>query len=56
MQTDIYHHGDLKESLIRTGLKLFNEKGIENFSIRKLAALYNVSHSAYYKHFKNKKV
>ena len=54
MQTDTYHHGDLKESLIMTGLKLFNEEGIENFSIRKVAALCNVSHAAPYKHFKNK--
>jgi AcrR family transcriptional regulator len=54
MQTDTYHHGDLKESLIKMGLKLFNEEGAENFSIRKVAALCNVSHAAPYKHFKNK--
>ena len=54
MQTDKYHHGDLKESLIKMGLKLFNEEGAENFSIRKVAALCNVSHAAPYKHFKSK--
>ncbi|OOM11940.1 TetR/AcrR family transcriptional regulator [Clostridium saccharobutylicum] len=54
MQVDKYHHGDLKESLIKMGLKLFNEEGAEKFSIRKVAAMCNVSHSAPYKHFKNK--
>ncbi|MCW6062571.1 hypothetical protein LAV35_02750 [Clostridium sporogenes] len=27
MASDTYHHGDLKESLIIEGLKLFNEEG-----------------------------
>ncbi|MGH4121577.1 MAG: TetR/AcrR family transcriptional regulator [Clostridium sp.] len=54
MKTDTYHHGDLKESLIKMGLKLFNEEGEEKFSIRKVAALCNVSHAALYKHFKSK--
>ncbi|BCZ44618.1 TetR family transcriptional regulator [Clostridium gelidum] len=54
MQTDKYHHGDLRESLINMGLKLFNEEGAEKFSIRKVAAMCNVSHAAPYKHFKSK--
>jgi AcrR family transcriptional regulator len=54
MQADKYHHGDLRESLIKIGLKLYNEEGSEKFSIRKVAALCNVSHSAPYKHFKSK--
>ena len=54
MQNDKYHHGDLRESLIKMGLKLFNEEGAEKFSIRKVAALCNVSHAAPYKHFKSK--
>jgi len=54
MHTDTYHHGDLKESLIKMGLKLFNEEGAENFTIRKVAALCNVSHTAPYRHFKSK--
>lgn len=51
---DKYHHGDLKESLIRAGLKLLVEDGAEGFSLRKVAAMCNVSHAAPYKHFKNK--
>lgn len=54
METDKYHHGDLRESLIKMGLKLFNEEGAEKFSMRKVAALCNVSHAAPYKHFKSK--
>ena len=54
MKSDTYHHGDLRESLIKMGLKLFNEEGAEKFSIRKVAALCNVSHTAPYRHFKSK--
>ena len=54
MESDKYHHGDLRESLIKMGLKLFNEEGAEKFSMRKVAALCNVSHAAPYKHFKSK--
>lgn len=54
MSIDTYHHGDLKEELIKNGIKLLNEGGSENFSMRKLAALCNVSHTAPYKHFKSK--
>lgn len=39
MKSDTYHHGDLSESLIRMGLKLFNEGGAENFTIRKVYIL-----------------
>jgi len=54
MKSDTYHHGDLRESLIEMGLKLFNEGGEENFTIRKVASLCNVSHTAPYRHFKSK--
>ncbi|MBE6071252.1 MAG: TetR/AcrR family transcriptional regulator [Clostridium butyricum] len=54
MSNDKYHHGDLKETLIKSGIKLLNEVGSENFSLRKLAAICDVSHAAPYKHFKSK--
>lgn len=54
MAKETYHHGDLKKSLILNGLKLLNEKGIKEFSLRKVAAMCEVSHTAPYKHFKNK--
>lgn len=54
MEKENYHHGDLKEQLILNGLKLLNEQGVNGFSLRKVSAMCNVSHTAPYKHFKNK--
>lgn len=51
---DVYHHGDLRECMIKAGVKLLVEDGVEKFSLRKLASMCNVSHAAPYKHFKNK--
>lgn len=49
-----YHHGDLKIDLMKTGLKMIQENGIEKLSLRKLSAICNVSEAAPYSHFKNK--
>ncbi len=49
-----YHHGDLKKQMIVKGLELLNEKGVDGFSLRKIASMCNVSHTAPYKHFKDK--
>lgn len=49
-----YHHGDLRVELIRTGLQMVQENGIENLSLRRLSAKCNVSEAAPYSHFKNK--
>lgn len=54
MSTNNYHHGDLKKQMILKGLELLNEKGIDEFSLRKVASMCNVSHTAPYKHFKDK--
>ncbi|WDV45799.1 TetR/AcrR family transcriptional regulator [Clostridiaceae bacterium M8S5] len=54
MDKKTYHHGDLKQKLINRGLLLLNEKGIEGFSLRKVASMCGVSHNAPYKHFKDK--
>ena len=51
---DGYHHGNLRQALIEAGIKIINENGEENLSLRKVAALCNVSHAAPYAHFKNK--
>lgn len=51
MEDKRYHHGDLKEELIRKGIQLLANEGYEGFSMRKLAALCGVSHAAPYKHF-----
>lgn len=49
-----YHHGDLKIQLIKTGLHMIQEDGINKLSLRKLARICNVSEAAPYSHFKNK--
>lgn len=54
MNRDGYHHGDLKKELIDNGLLLLNREGIEKFSLRKVASMCGVSHTAPYKHFKDK--
>jgi AcrR family transcriptional regulator len=52
---DNYHHGNLRQALIDAGIKIINESGEENLSLRKAAAMCNVSHAAPYAHFKDKK-
>lgn len=54
MANGTYHHGNLKKELIQNGLLLLNKEGVEGFSLRKVARMTGVSHSAPYKHFKNK--
>jgi len=49
-----YHHGNLKEELIKKGIELINEVGEEKLSLRKLAIICGVSNSAPYTHFKSK--
>jgi AcrR family transcriptional regulator len=49
-----YHHKDLKEALIKNGLKLFDEEGYDKFSMRKVAKACGVSQTAPYRHFENK--
>lgn len=49
-----YHHGNLKEELIKKGVELINEVGENKLSLRKLAIICGVSNSAPYTHFKSK--
>ena len=51
---DNYHHGNLRCALINAGIKLINEEGEANLSLRKVASLCDVSHSAPYAHYKDK--
>lgn len=54
MEQKPYHHGNLRNTLIETGIALLNEQGEEHFSLRKVAAKCGVSHAAPYSHFENK--
>ena len=49
-----YHHGDLKRSLIEAGEDLLSRKGVSGLSLREVAKAAGVSHSAPYRHFRDK--
>jgi len=49
-----YHHGDLQESLIRSGMEILSEQGIDALTLRETARRAGVSHSAPYRHFRSK--
>ena len=46
-----YHHGDLAPALVRAGIDLLEEAGLENLSLRGIAARVGVSHTAPKNHF-----
>ncbi|TGL85262.1 TetR/AcrR family transcriptional regulator [Leptospira congkakensis] len=54
MSRSSYHHGDLKNSIIRSCHKLLQKKGASDFSLREVATLSGVSHAAVYRHFQDK--
>ena len=54
MVKDNYHHGNLRQVLIETGLEYISKFGFESLSLRKLAETAGVSCAAPYAHFKNK--
>lgn len=54
MEENGYHHGDLRRSLIETGIELISQEGEENISLRKVVEKCGVSNAAPYAHFKNK--
>jgi len=49
-----YHHGDLRTTLLKVASEMLNTNGIEELSLRKLAARVGVSRTAPYHHFKDK--
>lgn len=49
-----YHHGDLKNALIKAGIEILSKEGIEALSLRKVAKKAGVSHTAPYAHFADK--
>lgn len=53
-QKNNYHHGNLRQALIDTGIKIINENGEDALSLRKVAAACGVSHAAPYAHFADK--
>ncbi len=49
-----YHHGDLRHTLIQTGLEMLSEGGAASLDLRKVARRAGVSHAAPYRHFADK--
>ncbi len=54
LSTPVYHHGNLRQSLLANSLQLLREGGTEALSLRKLAELSGVSRAAPYHHFADK--
>lgn len=54
MENRPYHHGNLRNALIKAGLELISTEGEENLSLRKVALKCGVSNAAPYAHFNSK--
>ena len=54
MPKDTYHHGDLKNALIKAGIDILSKEGTSGLSLRKAARQAGVSHAAPYAHFDDK--
>lgn len=54
MTSTTYHHGDLKNALIRAGMDILAREGVSGLSLRKVAKQAGVSHTAPYSHFADK--
>lgn len=54
LNADLYHHGDLRKTLIEAALKVLQKVSPEQLSLRELAREAGVSAAAPYRHFKNK--
>lgn len=49
-----YHHGNLREQILKTAFELLDDEGVDAVGIRKIARLLEVAHSAPANHFKTK--
>jgi AcrR family transcriptional regulator len=49
-----YHHGDLRNLVLKVSGEFLEEKGVHNLSLRDVASAIGVSHTAPYRHFPRK--
>ena len=54
MSGQAYHHGNLRRALLDAGLQLIREVGARGFTLREVARRSGVSHTAPYRHFRDK--
>jgi AcrR family transcriptional regulator len=54
--TDAYHHGHLRETLLSLGLEALETDGADGVSVRRLAERAGVSKTAPYRHFPTKEL
>jgi len=52
--THSYHHGNLRQALLKAAIALIREVGPQGFTLREVARRAGVSHNAPYRHFKNR--
>jgi AcrR family transcriptional regulator len=50
-----YHHGDLRPALLRAAEEVVKKQGLEALTLRDVARRAGVSHTAPYRHFKDRK-
>lgn len=49
-----YHHGNLREALVESALKIIEESGVSGLTLRAVGQRVGVSHAAPYRHFRDK--
>lgn len=54
IKNSTYHHGNLREEIVKVAFQLLDNEGVEALGIRKIARMLEVAHSAPANHFKNK--
>jgi AcrR family transcriptional regulator len=50
-----YHHGNLREAIMETSLQLIEDKGVRALTLREIGARLDVSRTAPYRHFPDKR-
>lgn len=53
-QKQSYHHGELRDTLLKVAEQLLEKQGVTGLSLRKVSRAANVSHAAPYRHFQDK--
>jgi AcrR family transcriptional regulator len=55
-KTAPYHHGNLKEELLKTALEMIDTEGLDSITLRDLTQRLGTSRTAVYRHFASKEV